>query len=1133
MRQSISIEDGKSFLKHFCIDNKMYHLQFLIVVLWAIIFSACKQSSYTPPENPLFVDLSVEESGIDFRNDIEDDSLFNEITYRNFYNGGGVAVGDINGDGLTDVFMGANQGKNRLFLNKGNFHFEDITDKAGIQKKHKWSTGVTMADVNADGLLDIYICAAGYIAGDERLNELYINQGNSTFKEEARKYNLQDSGAFHTQAAFFDYDLDGDLDVFLLNNNCLTPVGSFGMGALREIDSPVGGDKLLKNDNGIFTDASREAGIFRSSFGFGLGVTVGDINKDNWPDLYISNDFFEKDYLYINQRNGSFKEETDSYIGHMSQSSMGADMADINNDGFIDIFSTDMLPEDDYRLKQNTAFEDYDIYQSKIRAGFHRQLLSNMLHLNNGDNTFSEIAQFAGVHATDWSWGALIFDLNNDGWKDIMVCNGMYLDVTDQDYIAYTADRDRKQMFKQNRSGGNDYKLLKNMLVSQPIPNYAFVNQKNLQFKNMSYELGLAKPGFSNGASYADFDNDGDLDLIVNNLNDRCSLFKNTIREKSRKNFLRIKLEGERQNKFGIGATVTVYANGIEQNIQNFPTRGFQSCVEPLLNFGLDNALSVDSIKVLWPDNKWELLKNIQVNNSITLYQKNAQQPYIFSGHNSNILFNDVTAATISGDISHIENSFVDFDLQRLMPHMLSTEGPKLSVADVNGDGLDDFFMGAAKHDTSKIFLQNADGKFTPLVPQPAFILDRLYEDIGSCFSDIDKDGDKDLLVSSGGNLEQPGSELSQVRLYLNDGNGIFVRDQKRIPDIRLNASCVKALDYDEDGDDDIFIGGRSVPMIYGALPESFLLRNDNGIFTNVTKLVALPLEKAGMVTDGAWEDFNGDGRKELLIVGEWMPITIFSFNPHQKKFIATPINNSSGWWNCIKTADVDGDGDIDFVAGNLGLNSKIRGDSARPAKLYINDFDNNGRKECVMSIYKSDGGEYAYYMRPDLTTQLPGLKKKFLTFSSYSGKTVEEVFSANQLQSSELKRADEFRSCLFINNGNGNFLKQPLNDRAQISPIYAIAITDVNVDELVDIVAGGNLFGIKPELGRYDGNYGTVLLGNGNTEFDYISPLQSGFFYRGEVRDIITAETVKGKLLLVTRNSERLMIFKSIAGKD
>jgi hypothetical protein len=965
-----------------------------------------------------------------------------------------------------------------------------------------------MADVNGDGLLDIYVCAAGNVAGDKRLNELYINQGNLTFKEEAAKYNLQDAGAFHTQAAFFDYDLDGDLDAFLLNNNCLVPVGSYGMGSSRNIADAENGDKLMRNENGIFKDASKEAGILGSSFGFGLGIAVGDVNKDNWPDLYISNDFFEKDYLYINQRNGTFREMSDSCLGHMSQSSMGADMADINNDGLVDIFSTDMLPEDDYRLKKNTAFEDYDTYQSKIRVGFHQQLLSNMLHLNNGfspshvannkgETTFSEVAQFAGVDATDWSWGALIFDMDNDGWKDIMVCNGMYLDVTDQDYIAYAADRDSKRIFQENpgNNSSKKYKMLKEMLVSQPIPNYAFVNQKNLKFNNTAYDLGLGQPGFSNGASYADLDNDGDLDLIVNNLNDQCSVFKNTIREKENKNFLRLQLKGEGQNNFGVGASVTIFNKGLQQTIQNFPTRGFQSCVEPVLTFGLDSVAFIDSLRILWPNNKSELVKNIKANQSLTLYQKNAWQDFIIPSPVANTLFEDVTADIISGNIRHEENSFVDFDQQRLIPHFLSTEGPKLCIADVNGDGLEDFFMGSAKHDTSKIFIQERSGKFRPLTQQPGFITDAGYEDAGSCFIDVDKDGDQDLVVCSGGNLEQGESDFLQVRLYLNDGKGIFTREKTRMPDIHVNASCMKVHDYDGDGDDDLFIGGRSIPLVYGIIPESFLLRNDNGTFKNVSQQVAPALQKAGMVTDAAWEDIDGDGHKELLVVGEWMPITIFRYDAVKKGFLSTSIKNSSGWWNCLNATDIDGDGDVDFVAGNLGLNSKFKGDSLHPATMYISDFDNNGRKECVVSLYKNDGKEYPYYMRPDLTAQLPVLKKQFLTYVSYAGKTLSETFTSTQLEAAELRKADEFRSCVFINDGHGNFSKNALPVRAQLSPIYSLSINDINSDGIKDIMAAGNLYGLKPELGRYDADYGTVLWEHQKMDLN-ISALNSQVFF-------------------------------------
>jgi hypothetical protein len=788
-----------------------------------------------------------------------------------------------------------------------------------------------------------------------------------------------------------------------------------------------------------------------------------------------------------------------------------------------------MLPEDDYRLKKNTAFEDYDTYSSKGRVGFHRQLLSNMLHLNNGDNTFSEIAQFAGVDATDWSWGALVFDLDNDGWKDIMVCNGMYLDVTDQDYIVYTADRDNATFFQQNKERSS-YELLKKMLVSQPIANYAFLNQRDLRFTNEAYKLGLGEPGFSNGAAYADFDNDGDLDLILNNLNDECSVFRNTS-DQQKKNFVKIALEGEGKNKFGVGAVVTVYTNGMQQSIQNFPTRGFQSCVEHVLTFGLGGATVVDSVRVVWPNQRMEVVRNVKPNQTLAVAEVKATLPAL-PATKPNTLFANITPEVLPTGIRHTENSFVDFDQQRLIPHLLSTEGPKVSVADVNGDGLEDFFMASAKHDTAKILVQQPSGKFL-LAPQPAFLADKGYEDAGSCFIDIDKDGDHDLIVASGGNLEQPGSEFLQVRLYLNNGKGQFTRASAAIPDVRVNASCVRACDFDNDGDEDIFIGGRSIPLVYGAVPESFLLRNDNGSLKDVTAETAAALKEIGMVTDAAWADFDNNGTKELIVVGEWMPVTKFRYDAARKVFSAQVISQSSGWWNCIKAIDIDNDGDMDFLAGNLGLNSKIRGDSLRPARLYVSDFDDNGRQECIVSLFKKDGKEYVYYMRPDLTTQLPALKKKFLQYASYAGKTVHETLTPEQLKKSKRNDAQEFRSCVFLNDGNGNFTKQPLPPRAQFSPIYAFHVVDINNDGKKDIMTGGNLHGLKPELGRYDADYGTTFLAKGGNTFEFVSPQRTGIFYLGQVRDMAEINTKRGVLLIVSRNNDVPLIFKKTAEKQ
>ncbi|HZH35965.1 MAG TPA: VCBS repeat-containing protein, partial [Flavisolibacter sp.] len=807
---------GKRVFLNFCFSVRNIYVAGICVLVLA--FSACQQSGFKPPDNPLFVTVDAKQSGLDFRNDVKDDTIFNELNYRNFYNGGGVAIGDINNDGLPDVFMTANAGKNKLFLNKGNFKFEDITDKAGIVKKHKWSTGVTMADVNSDGLLDIYVSTAGNLPGDKRQNELYINKGNLLFEEAAASFNLQDPGAYHTQASFFDYDMDGDLDVYLLNNDFTLPVGSFPSSSVRTRVNKVTGDKLMRNDNGMFTNVTEQAGIFASAIGFGLGITTGDINGDNWPDIYISNDFFEKDYLYINQRNGMFREVSDSALSHVSQSSMGADMADINNDGLLDIFSTDMLPEGDLRLKKNTLFDDYDTYHSRFTAGFHYQILGNMLHLNNGSGAFSEMAQYAGVNATDWSWGALIFDLNNDGFKDIFVCNGMYLDVTDQDYINYTAAEADRNFFR-STSNKPDYERLKEMIVSEPLPNYAFVNKGNLSFENKAYQLGLGKPGYSNGAAYADLDGDGDLDMIVNNINDECFVYRNTTTEKHKKGFLQVDFKGEGLNRFGVGASVTLYAGGSMQVQQNYPTRGFQSCVPPTLLFGLDTLRSIDSLMVQWPSFKRQVIKNPSLNKTLVLQESDATAAAPQRAVEEAPWFQEATTAAIKGNIRHQENSFVDFNLERLMPHMLSTEGPKLAVGDVNGDGLEDFFMGSARNDTAKIFLQKKDGRFTPLVPQPSLVADAAFEDAGAQLFDADNDGDLDLLTASGGNMATPGSRLLAPRLYVNDGKGFFKRDTTRLPAMEVNASCVRTWDYDGDGDRDVFIGGRSVPGQYGVVP--------------------------------------------------------------------------------------------------------------------------------------------------------------------------------------------------------------------------------------------------------------------------------------------------------------------------
>ena len=1075
-----------------------------------------------PTEDPLFQLMPSSQTKIDFVNKVSDTKDFNVFKYRNFYNGGGVAIGDVNNDGKPDIFFTANQGKNRLYLNKGNWEFEDVTDKAGVGGIHKWHTGVTMVDINGDGWLDIYVCNSGEIAGDDRANELYINQKDGTFKEEAHQYGLDDKG-LTTQVVFFDYDHDGDLDCFVLNNS-YRPIESFGYNRnLRNIRDPRGGHRLYRNDNGHFVDVSEQAGIYGSEIGFGLGVTVADLNNDGWDDIYVSNDFFERDYMYINQHDGTFKEVITDATGHISLSSMGSDIIDINNDGWLDIFTTDMLPESDFRLKTTTKFDDYDVHNAKLHNDFHHQFTSNCLQLNNGDGTFSEIAQLAGVDATDWSWGALGFDFDNDGWKDLFVSNGISKDLTNQDFLDYFGN---VEVLNQVRGGGFNYKQFLDKMSSTPIPNYGFINQKNLSFKNQSAELGLATPSFSNGAAYGDLDGDGDLDLVVNNENAEAFVYRNMTSERKQAHFLKIKLEGNSPNTFGIGSRVTLFSGPMRQVLEQMPTRGFQSSVDPVLNFGLGKDTKVDSLVVWWPSMKMQVLHNIQADQTLTLRQAEAHLPLVLPLKPPLSLYENITTAVTSGDIRHKENIFNDFDAEPLIPKMLSAEGPKLALGDVNGDGLTDFFMGSAKNDTAKLFIQQPDGRF---IQKQEFIFaqDRDNEDIGACFFDADGDGDLDLVVASGGNQDKPGSPNLLVRLYINDGKGNFVRRFKGWPSVSINASCVRVIDYDGDGKPDIFIGARSIPGAYGVIPASVLLHNEgNGQYSDVTGSVAPDLLKLGMVTDAGWADIDRDGKKELVVVGDWMPITILKYEKGKLRKTAE-IPYSSGWWNCVCIADINGDGYPDLIAGNFGLNSKIKADSAHPAKLYVGDFNGNGQNECVPVFYKTDGKAYPFFLRADMVTQMPGLKKKFLRYDEYAGKSIDQIFSSKELALASVLTANQTQTCIYINDGKGHFSCSPLPVMAQLSPVYGILVTDLNGDGIDDIFMGGNFFGLKPEVGRLDASYGTTLLGNRDHSFKYISPSASGLLVKGEVRDIQSINTRTGMDILVARNDEALQVFK------
>ena len=1103
------------------------------VAVFFLCLSCNKQS-----KSHLFSRLDKADTHIDFSNKLFEDDQMNALNYSYFYNGGGVSVGDINNDGLTDIFFTGNMVKNRLYLNKGNFEFENITDKSGVANKQGWCTGSTMVDINGDGKLDIYICRSADGDPARRKNLLFINNGDLTFTEKAEEYGLANEG-YSTQASFFDYDKDGDLDMFLINHSLQKYAnGTIENPGWRKQRQEAFECKLYRNNwnetlrHSVYTDVSNSAGITSNVMTFGLGLAISDLNNDGWPDIYISNDFNEADYLFINngpvsltsdttKKEVTFSERLHDCMDEVSLYSMGSDAADFNNDGLIDIVTMDMLPADGYTQKMHQGAENFDKFQQLFKLGFYYQYSRNMLQKNNGDGTFSEIGQLAGVSNTDWSWSALFCDFDNDGRKDLLASTGYVKDYTDMDFIKYTVDLAIKSR------AGEKIESVKEVIDKMPVNHLVstvFQNNGSGGFKKITEEWGIDQKTVAAGAAYADLNNDGKMDIVISNTNDYAGVYRNNGESGNKNNFLRIKLEGDRKNPDGIGSKIKLYCKGQQLYQEQFPVRGYQSSVDPVLNFGLGKNDVIDSLLIIWPNDQYQLLQNIKPGQLLKLDIKNASGKWIYESKKMPSLF----ALDSSINHTHIENDFNDFTVQTLLPNYLSRQGPCMAKADINKDGLEDLFIGGAKGQPGSLFFQAKSGVFV-LSHQVDIASDSLSEDNGSAFFDANGDGYADLYVASGGYEFAENDLLLQDRLYLNDGRGHFLKSKKALPFLLSSKGCIAVADADGDKDLDVFVGGRVVPGKYPSAPTSYLLLNDGrGNFTDATVSMAPALQHIGMITDAVWTDLNKDGANDLIIVGEWMPVKVFiNKNGKLEDASAQYIRfASSGWWNKIVMDDFDGDGDVDFVLGNVGTNAQFKPTDKEPMSLYYKDFDGNGSIDPIFCYY-INGTSYPSATRDDLVEQLPMLKRKFNDYKTYASATINDIFSVEQLKDAG-KLTAEITSTIYLqNNGDAGFEVKSLPQEAQYAPVYAIASIDANHDGKKDIIIAGNNAWTRIKFGRFRANHGMVLLGNGKGDFTYLPQIKSGLNIRNDIRSMEMIKTAKGNLLLAGANDGKLISYK------